>query len=159
MFNIVLVNPQIPQNTGTIGRLCVNTNSSLHIIKPICFEINDKNVKRAGLDYWDKLDIHIWESLDEFLEAHMKQKDRFFFATTKSKKPYFDVKYQKGDFIFFGSESHGLPMDLMQTNFSHAVTIPMGLNGRSLNLSIATGIVLYEAIRQCADPDMLPSLG
>lgn len=159
MFNIVLVNPQIPQNTGTIGRLCVNTNSSLHIIKPICFEINDKNVKRAGLDYWDKLDIHIYESLDEFLKLHTTKKDRFFFATTKSKKPYFDAKFKSGDFIFFGSESHGLPQELMDIKWDNALTIPMGSNGRSLNISIATGIVLYEAIRQCADQDLLPSLG
>ncbi|CAA6807647.1 MAG: tRNA (cytidine(34)-2'-O)-methyltransferase (EC [uncultured Campylobacterales bacterium] len=148
MFNVVLVSPQIPQNTGTIGRLCVNTNSKLHIVKPMCFEINDKNVKRAGLDYWDKLDIEIYENLDEFMSKHGENIDRFFFATTKSKKPYFKASFQKDDYLFFGSESHGLPMELMQKNFDNAITIPMSDNGRSLNISIATGIILYEGIRQ-----------
>ncbi len=148
MFNIVLVHPQIPQNTGSIGRICVNTDSKLHIIKPTCFEINDKSVKRAGLDYWDLLDITIWEDLDEFLDANMQSIDRFFFSTTKSKKPYFDAEFRDGDFIFFGGESTGLPMDLMQKRWENAVNIPMGKNGRSLNLSVAVGIVLYDAIRQ-----------
>lgn len=148
MFNIVLVHPQIPQNTGSIGRICVNTNSRLHIVKPTCFEINDKNVKRAGLDYWHLLDITVWEDLDTFMKAHEKDLDRFFFATTKSKKPYFDAKFKDGDFLFFGGESTGLPMELMQKKWENAVTIPMGKNGRSLNQSVAVGIVLYDAIRQ-----------
>jgi len=148
MFNIVLVHPQIPQNTGSIGRICVNTDSKLHIIKPTCFEINDKNVKRAGLDYWHLLDLQVWESLDEFLEANIDKVDRFFFSTTKSKKPYFEANFKDGDFIFFGGESTGLPMELMQKKWQNAITIPMGKNGRSLNLSVAVGIVLYDAIRQ-----------
>jgi len=148
MFNIVLVHPQIPQNTGSIGRICVNTDSKLHIIKPTCFEINDKNVKRAGLDYWHLLDITVWESLDEFMKANEEKLDRFFFSTTKSKKPYFEASFKDGDFIFFGGESTGLPMELMQKNWQNAITIPMGKNGRSLNLSVAVGIVLYDAIRQ-----------
>ncbi len=148
MFNIVLVHPQIPQNTGSIGRICVNTDSKLHIIKPTCFEINDKNVKRAGLDYWHLLDLQVWESLDEFMEANSQHIDRFFFSTTKSKKPYFKAKFKDGDFIFFGGESTGLPMELMQKSWKNAVTIPMGKSGRSLNLSVSVGIVLYDAIRQ-----------
>ncbi len=148
MFNIVLVHPQIPQNTGSIGRICVNTDSKLHIIKPTCFEINDKNVKRAGLDYWHLLDLQVWESLEEFLEANIDKVDRFFFSTTKSKKPYFEANFKDGDFIFFGGESTGLPMELMQKKWQNAITIPMGKNGRSLNLSVAVGIVLYDAIRQ-----------
>jgi len=148
MFNIVLVHPQIPQNTGSIGRICVNTDSKLHIIKPTCFEINDKNVKRAGLDYWHLLDLEVWENLDEFLEANRDKSDRFFFSTTKSKKPYFEANFLDGDFIFFGGESTGLPMELMQTKWENSITIPMGKNGRSLNLSVAVGIVLYDAIRQ-----------
>ncbi len=148
MFNIVLVNPQIPQNTGTIGRLCVNTDSKLHIIKPISFEISDKSVKRAGLDYWHKLDLEIWENLDEFLNRNEKFIDRFFFATTKSKTPYFKKNYQKGDFLFFGGESTGLPMELMKKKWENAITIPMGKNGRSLNIAISVGIILYEAIKQ-----------
>ena len=151
MFNIVLVNPQIPQNTGSIGRICVNTDTKLHIIKPICFEISDKTVKRAGLDYWEHLDLSIWESLDDFLKANENKIERFFFATTKSKKPYFNAEFKRGDFLFFGGESTGLPMEFMQKNWQNAVTIPMGKNGRSLNLSVAVGIVLYEAIRQNFD--------
>ncbi|MDR1007412.1 MAG: tRNA (cytidine(34)-2'-O)-methyltransferase [Campylobacteraceae bacterium] len=148
MFNVVLLCPQIPQNTGSIGRLCVNTNCKLHIIKPTCFEISDKMVKRAGLDYWKFLDLKIWESLDEFLSVYVKDLKRFFFATTKSEKPYFKARYKKGDFLFFGGESTGLPMEFMKKNWDNAVTIPMGKNGRSLNQAMAVGIVLYDAIRQ-----------
>ena len=148
MFNIVLVHPQIPQNTGSIGRMCVNADCALHIIKPTMFEISDKTVKRAGLDYWPLLDITIWESLEDFLAANEQKIDRFFFATTKTKRPYFEASFQKGDFIFFGGESTGLPMELMQKKWENAITIPMGKNGRSLNLATSAGIILYDAIRQ-----------
>ncbi|MDD4505464.1 MAG: tRNA (cytidine(34)-2'-O)-methyltransferase [Sulfurospirillaceae bacterium] len=148
MFNIVLVHPQIPQNTGSIGRMCVNADCALHIIKPTMFEINDKTVKRAGLDYWPLLEVHIWENLEAFLEANKEHLNRFFFATTKTKKPYFEAKFEKGDFIFFGGESTGLPMELMQMKWENAITIPMGKNGRSLNQATSAGIILYDAIRQ-----------
>lgn len=148
MFNIVLVNPEIPQNTGSIGRICVNTDSRLHIIKPISFDLSEKAVRRAGMDYWKLLDLHVWESLDDFLEAYASKSDRFFFATTKTDQPYFKADFKKGDFFFFGGESKGLPMELMQQKSEHMITIPMGKNGRSLNLSVAVGIVLYDAIRQ-----------
>ncbi len=148
MFNIVLVHPQIPQNTGSIGRMCVNTGAILHIVKPTVFDIDEKAVRRAGLDYWKILNPVIWESLDEFLKQNLTYEDRFFYATTKSNKPYFDVKFKKGDFLFFGGESTGLPKELMQRNFDNAITIPMGKNGRSLNQATSAGIVLYEAIRQ-----------
>ncbi|WP_458701311.1 tRNA (cytidine(34)-2'-O)-methyltransferase [Sulfurospirillum sp. 1307] len=148
MFNIVLVHPQIPQNTGTIGRLCVNSDATLHIIKPTCFDISDKSVKRAGLDYWDLLDLKVWDCLDDFLSSNADKKDRFFFATTKSDKPYFEAKFKKGDFIFFGGESTGLPMELMKIKWENAITIPMGKNGRSLNQAVSVGIILYDAIRQ-----------
>ncbi len=148
MFNIVLVHPQIPQNTGSIGRMCVNANCKLHIIKPTMFEISDKTVKRAGLDYWHLLDLVVWESLEEFLKVHLKDKDRFYFATTKTKRPYFRASFKAGDFLFFGGESTGLPMELMQLHFENAITIPMGKNGRSLNQATAAGIILYDAIRQ-----------
>ncbi|MDR2081490.1 MAG: tRNA (cytidine(34)-2'-O)-methyltransferase [Campylobacteraceae bacterium] len=148
MFNVVLLSPQIPQNTGSIGRLCVNTDCRLHIIKPACFEISDKMVKRAGLDYWKLLDLKVWENLDEFLSIYSENFARFFFTTTKSKKPYFQANYKNGDFLFFGGESTGLPMEFMQKNWDNAITIPMGKNGRSLNQAVAAGIVLYEAIRQ-----------
>ncbi len=146
MFNIVLVNPQIPHNTGAIGRLCVNAGATLHLIKPLGFDISEKAVKRAGLDYWNKLDLVVWENLDDFLrEVDIK---RCFFATTKSKTPYFKKEYQKGDYLIFGSETRGLPEDLLRENLDRAVTIPMTKEGRSLNLAISVGIVTYEAIRQ-----------
>ncbi len=148
MFNIVLVHPQIPQNTGSIGRICVNTDSKLHIIKPIGFDISEKAVRRAGLDYWKLLDLRVWESLEEFYEANQEFQDRFFFSTTKSETPYFCKKFQKGDFLFFGSETSGIPKSFMEKRWENSMTIPMGKNGRSLNLSVSVGIVLYEAIRQ-----------
>jgi len=148
MFNIVLVNPEIPQNTGSIGRICVNTDSRLHIIKPISFDLSEKAVRRAGMDYWKLLDLKVWESLDDFLNSHSDKIDRFFFATTKTDKPYFQAEFQDGDFFFFGAESKGLPTELMAIMPKNKITIPMGKNGRSLNLSVAVGIVLYDAIRQ-----------
>ncbi|MFQ6342023.1 tRNA (cytidine(34)-2'-O)-methyltransferase [Campylobacter sp. VTCC 70190] len=148
MFNIVLVHPRIPQNTGSIGRMCFNAGFKLHIIKPLVFDISQKAVRRAGLDYWDKLDIVIWESLEDFLKANILHKKRFFFATTKSQKAYFDVKFQKEDFLFFGSESYGLPTNLMHLNPENAITIPMKSCGRSLNLATSVGIISYEALRQ-----------
>ncbi|MGB2552580.1 tRNA (cytidine(34)-2'-O)-methyltransferase [Campylobacter sp. MOP51] len=151
MFNIVLVSPQIPQNTGSIGRMCVNANLNLHIIKPTVFDLSEKAVRRAGLDYWKDLKLSVWESLEEFLHANAKFEDRFFYATTKTDRFYFDVKFKEGDFIFFGGESTGLPMQLMQRNFANAITIPMGKLGRSLNLATSAGIITYEAIRQNID--------
>jgi tRNA (cytidine/uridine-2'-O-)-methyltransferase len=146
VFNIVLFNPQIPPNTGNIGRLCVNAGAKLHIVKPIGFDISEKAVKRAGLDYWDKLDLKIWESVDEFLNSF--NTGRFFFATTKTNKPYFDVQYQKGDYIIFGSETKGIDEKILNKYKENCITIPMTREGRSLNLAVSTGIILYEAIRQ-----------
>ncbi|NLY03863.1 MAG: tRNA (cytidine(34)-2'-O)-methyltransferase [Campylobacter sp.] len=148
MFEIVLVHPQIPQNTGAIGRLCVNAKLKLHIIKPTVFSLEEKAVKRAGLDYWKKLNPQIWESLDEFLEVYSDRFDRFFFATTKAKNYYFDAKFRPGDFIFFGGESTGLPTSLMEQNSANMIKIPMCKDGRSLNQAMSVGIVAYEAIRQ-----------
>lgn len=148
MFNIVLVHPQIPQNTGAIGRLCINANLKLHIVKPTTFSLDEKSVRRAGLDYWKKLDPVIWESLDEFLEQNSHLIDKFYFATTKTNKLYYDAKFKKGDFLFFGGESTGLPMELMKLKFENAITIPMGKEGRSLNQAMSVAIVAYEAIRQ-----------
>ena len=151
MFNIVLVHPQIPQNTGSIGRMCVNANLKLHIIKPTVFDISEKAVRRAGLDYWANLDLKIWENWDEFMAANEKFKQRFFFATTKTNKLYYEAKFQPGDFLIFGSEGHGLPLEIMRTNRENCITIPMSSAGRSLNLATSVGIVTYEAIRQNID--------
>jgi tRNA (cytidine/uridine-2'-O-)-methyltransferase len=147
MFHVVLVHPQIPNNTGAIGRLCVNTGASLHLIKPIGFDIDEKAVRRAGLDYWHKIDLHVWENLDAFLAAH-PQRERFFFATTKTDQPYFQMAFEPGDYLFFGSETAGIPTELLQSHPDRCMTIPMTKEGRSLNLAISTGIVLYEAIKQ-----------
>jgi len=151
MFNIVLVSPQIPPNTGNIGRICVNTNSTLHLVKPLGFSIDEKEIKRAGLDYWNRVDLVVWESLDHFLKNNKKFLDRFFFATTKAKKSYFDVEFKSGDFLIFGSETEGLPIDFMRLKWENAIKIPMCKDGRSLNLAVSVGIVLYEAIRQNFD--------
>jgi tRNA (cytidine/uridine-2'-O-)-methyltransferase len=146
VFNIVLFNPQIPPNTGNIGRLCVNAGAKLHIVKPIGFDISEKAVKRAGLDYWDKLDLQVWESTDEFLNG--VDTSKCFFATTKTDRPYFDVEYKPGDYIIFGSETKGIDEDILNKFKNRCVTIPMTKEGRSLNLAVSCGIILYEAIRQ-----------
>jgi tRNA (cytidine/uridine-2'-O-)-methyltransferase len=146
MFNIVLFNPQIPHNTGAIGRLCVNSGAKLHLIKPLGFDIDDKSIKRAGLDYWKKLNPIIWENYEEFFQNIDIQK--CYFSTTKTNKPYFDAKFKKGDYIIFGSETSGIPLEIMKKNQKNMITIPMTKDGRSLNLAISAGIVLYEAIRQ-----------
>jgi len=147
VFNIVLVEPQIPPNTGTIGRLCVNLGATLHLVKPLGFDIDDKAVTRAGLDYWKELDLIVWESFNEFLEVHPIDK-RTHLATTKTDKLYFQAKFQKGDYILFGSETKGLREDILLDNAEQCITIPMGAKGRSLNLGISVGVVTYEALRQ-----------
>ena len=146
MFNIVLLNPQIPPNTGNIGRLCVNAGAKLHIVKPIGFDIGEKAVKRAGLDYWDKLDLTIWENSDEFFNNIDINKCHF--ATTKTNKPYFEAKFNEGDYIIFGSETKGIDEAILNKNKEKCITIPMTKEGRSLNLAVSVGIILYEAIRQ-----------
>ena len=147
MFNLVLLNPQIPNNTGAIGRLCVNAGASLHIIKPIAFDIDEKAVRRAGLDYWHKLDLHVWDSVEEFFEKN-EIVNNVHFATTKTDRPYFEAKFKEGDFIFFGSETAGIDEDILKKYKKQNITIPMTKDGRSLNLAISAGIVLYDAIRQ-----------
>jgi len=149
-FNLVLVHPQIPNNTGAIGRLCVNAGASLHLIKPIGFDIDEKAVRRAGLDYWDKLDLHVWESLDEFFATN-EISNNAHFATTKTERPYFETDFKEGDFIFFGSETAGIPEEVLNKYKERNITIPMTKEGRSLNLAISTGIILYDAIRQTYD--------
>ena len=149
-FNLVLVHPQIPNNTGAIGRLCVNAGASLHLIKPIGFDIDAKAVRRAGLDYWEKLDLYVWESIEDFF-ANNTITDNAYFATTKTKRPYFEAKFKDGDYIFFGSETAGIPLEILEKYKEQTITIPMTKEGRSLNLAISTGIVLYDAIRQTFD--------
>ncbi|MEA3492701.1 MAG: tRNA (cytidine(34)-2'-O)-methyltransferase [Campylobacterota bacterium] len=150
MFNIVLVNPQIPPNTGTIGRLCVNLDATLHLIKPLGFDIDDKAVKRAGLDYWDKLKLIVWDNFEEFLDQHPID-EHTHLATTKTDRLYFDTLFEKDDYILFGSETKGIDERVLLENPSRCITIPMGGAGRSLNLGVSVGIVTYEALRQNYD--------
>jgi tRNA (cytidine/uridine-2'-O-)-methyltransferase len=146
MFNVVLVEPEIPPNTGNVGRLCLATKSTLHLVKPLGFSLDDRQLKRAGLDYWEDVDVKTWDSLDAFVKA--KQTDeRYFFVTTKNKRPYWDVQFRPGDFLIFGRETKGLPESLLAANEPGCITIPM-VGTRSLNLATAVGIVLFEAIRQ-----------
>lgn len=146
-INIVLHEPEIPHNTGAIARTCVLTNSRLHLIKPFGFDLSDKYLKRAGLDYWKYLDLMIYENLDDFFE---KNKDvNFYLATTKTKNIYSDVKFKDGDFIFFGKETAGLPEDLINKYSDRAIRIPMIKDlKRSLNLANSCTVILYEALRQ-----------
>ncbi len=147
MFNIVLVEPKIPQNTGTIGRLCVNLGATLHLVKPLGFDIDDKAVKRAGLDYWKHLDLVVWENFDDFLTAHPIGMHSYM-ATTKTDNLYFDAPFQKGDYILFGSETKGIDEKVLLVHPEQCITIPMGGKGRSLNLGVSVGVVMYDALRK-----------
>lgn len=147
MFNIVFYTPQIPNNTGAIGRVCLNAGAKLHLIKPYGFDIDEKAVRRAGLDYWHKVDVTEWENWDDFYAAN-KEKGRFHFATTKKDTPYFEAKFNLNDFLVFGSETKGLPKEFIDAHDKDCITIPMTKEGRSLNLSVAASIILYEAIKQ-----------
>ena len=146
-MHIVLVEPEIPPNTGNIARLCAGTNTTLHLVKPLGFETNDYHLRRAGLDYWEKVEIKYWDSLAQFLEV-IKDKRRWYLST-KAKQNYTEVKYQLDDYLVFGKETKGLPEDLIFGNPEQAITIPINKEHiRSLNLSSSAAIVLYEALRQ-----------
>lgn len=145
-INIVLVEPEIPQNTGNIARTCAALGATLHLVHPLGFDISEKAVKRAGLDYWDKLNIVEYENLQDF--KNKVKSDKIFLLSTKSKKVYTDVKYEDDCYIVFGPETRGLPEDYILENFENAVRIPMRENIRSLNLSNAVAIVAYEVERQ-----------
>lgn len=145
-FNIVLVKPEIPQNTGNIARTCAVTGSKLHIVKPMGFEITDAKLKRAGLDYWHFLGVKFYENIDEFFEINKDA--RFYYATTKAVNTYADVKFCDGDFILFGKETKGLDEKLLYDNKDYCIRIPMISEARSLNLSNSAAIVVYEALRQ-----------
>ena len=149
-INIVMVEPEIPQNTGNIARSCAATGAKLHLIHPLGFSISEKQVKRAGLDYWDKVEIEEHSSLSSFLSKYPPEKNNMFFLTTKGQKCYSDVNYSNFDeiFLLFGKETKGLPEDLLQKYISDAIRIPMLPSLRSLNLSNSVAIVLYEVLRQ-----------
>ena len=146
MFNVILVEPEIPPNTGNVGRLCLATKSTLHLVKPLGFSMEDRQLKRAGLDYWEDVDVKIWDSLDALITAQRKD-ERYFFVTTKTKRAYWNAEFRPGDFLIFGRETKGLPEGLLRANEPDCITIPMA-DTRSLNLATAVGIVLFEAVRQ-----------
>ncbi len=146
MLNIVLHEPEIPANTGNIGRTCVATGARLHLIEPLGFKIDDKSLKRAGLDYWHKLDVTVYEDYEDFLAKNPGAK--VYMATTKSKQKYTDVSYEEDAYIMFGAESRGIPEEILLGNKETSVRIPMMPGERSLNLSNAVAVVVYEALRQ-----------
>ncbi len=146
MFNIVLVEPEIPQNAGNIARTCAATGTRLHMIRPLGFEVSDKYLKRAGLDYWNLVEIFYYDSFSEFLEKNPNGTKYFF--TTKAQHRHSDVSFQDGDFLVFGKETRGLPEELLLENKETCLRIPMFEKARSLNLSNSVAIALYEALRQ-----------
>ena len=145
-MNIILHQPEIPANTGNIGRTCVATGTSLHLIEPLGFRINEKELKRAGMDYWDRLDVHRYMNFDEFLQKNPGAK--IWMATTKAKQVYSDVEFGPDDFIMFGKESAGIPEEILIEHEQSCIRIPMLDDIRILNLSNSVAIVLYEALRQ-----------
>lgn len=146
MLNIVLHQPEIPANTGNIGRTCCATGTRLHLIRPLGFSINEKALKRAGMDYWDKLDVTVYDDYEDFLQKNPGAK--IYYATTKAPNVYSEVNYEEDCYIMFGKESAGIPEEILVNNEKTCVRIPMNPEIRSLNLSNSVAIVLYEALRQ-----------
>ena len=147
MLNVVLVEPEIPQNAGNIARTCAVTGSVLHMVRPLGFEVSDKYLKRAGLDYWHFVDIRYYDSIEEVMDKYYKG-DNFWFFSTKSKIIHSEAKYKDGDFLVFGKETKGLPEDLLKAHYDECVRIPMMDETRSLNLSNSVCVGVYEALRQ-----------
>ena len=151
-INIVLHEPEIPQNTGNIARTCAVTGARLHLIEPLGFEIDSAKLRRAGLDYWDKLEIFRYPSIEDFFE---KNEGEFFFFTTKSEKNFSEMEYSGNVYLIFGKETKGLPETLIKENLDHAVRIPMKNTLRCLNLSNSAAVAVYEVLRQNSYPDMI----
>lgn len=147
MFNIVLVEPEIPANTGNIARSCLATGAHLHLVQPLGFSLDSRQLKRAGLDYWPEVQVTVWDSL-EALSLSQPKTARSFYLTTKASRPYYQATFLPGDWLVFGRETKGLPEALLTANADRALTIPMTNKTRSLNLAVSVGIVLFEAIRQ-----------
>jgi len=146
VFNVVLIEPEIPPNTGNVGRLCLATQSTLHLVRPFGFSLDHRQLRRAGLDYWDEVPLQIWDSFD-VLQRTQCAETRYFFLTTKAKCTYYSVNFRENDFLVFGRETKGLPHNLLAANANSCITIPMH-GTRSLNLATAVAIVLFEAARQ-----------
>ena len=155
MLNIVLYEPEMPANTGNIGRTCIATGARLHLIEPLGFEINDKQLKRAGLDYWPRLDVTVYSDFEDFDDFKAKNPDAvIYMATTKSKQKYTDVRYPEDAYIMFGPESRGIPEEILLESKETCVRIPMMPGERSLNLSNSVAIMVYEALRQQDFPEL-----
>lgn len=152
-MHVVLYEPEIPQNTGNIARTCAVTGLHLHLIKPLGFSVDDRHLKRAGLDYWHLLDIHYYDSFQELREKYKDQ--TFYYATTKAKKFYTDVTYDSDDFLVFGPETRGLPKELLEANKPYCIRLPMINDARCLNLSNSVAIIVYEALRQQGFPNLV----
>lgn len=147
MFNVVLIEPEIPPNTGNIARLCLATRSRLHLVKPLGFSVDDRRLRRAGMDYWHQVDVQYWKSLAEF-ETATQPPVRRFLLTTKSERRYWDAKFREGDYLVFGRETKGLPEYFLLAHADNCLTIPMAPEARSLNLATAVAVVLFEGVRQ-----------
>ncbi|MBT4763118.1 MAG: tRNA (cytidine(34)-2'-O)-methyltransferase [Bdellovibrionaceae bacterium] len=147
IFNVVLLEPEIPSNTGNIGRTCVGTQSMLHLVKPYAFELTDKRLKRAGLDYWPNLKWQTYENLEELM-SKVPDQSRVFYLTTKTQQTIYDVQFQKGDWLVFGKETKGLPEELLELHKENCLTIPMAGPVRSFNLSNAACVTVFEGVRQ-----------
>lgn len=147
MFNVVLVEPEIPPNTGNVARLCLATGSRLHLVKPLGFSVDDRQLRRAGMDYWHQVDLQYWEDLSAFETATRLPARRFFF-TTKTGRNYWDAEFEPEDYLVFGRETRGLPESLLDAQSESCLTIPMQPGARSLNLATAVAVVLFEAVRQ-----------
>ena len=145
--HVVLVAPEIPPNTGNIGRLCLAAGSTLHLVRPLGFDLDSRSLQRAGLDYWPEVDVRLWDRLSDLEEA-VGPGARFHYLTTKSDRPYWEAAFEADDYLVFGAESRGLPESLLKRHSERCLTIPMQEKARSLNLATAVGIVLYEAVRQ-----------
>lgn len=156
-MHVVMVEPEIPGNTGNVSRLCAANHITLHLVKPLGFSLEDKYLKRAGLDYWDLLDLHVHENFEEVQQQYPNS--RYFYLTTKSDKSYTDIIFREDDMLVFGKETKGLPEDLLKQNADYCFRIPMIDKARSLNLSNAVAIVSYEALRQLGFPGMTGGKG
>lgn len=153
LLNIVLVNPEIPQNTGNISRTCAVTGAALHIVRPTGFEISDRTLKRAGLDYWDKLDVTYYDSYEDFVSKN--EGAEMYFFSSHAERSFAEVEYPEGVYLVFGRESVGLPDDLVRENYARALRIPMLPTLRCLNLSNSVAVAAYEALRQWGFPHMI----
>jgi tRNA (cytidine/uridine-2'-O-)-methyltransferase len=152
MFNLVLVEPEIPPNTGNVARLALATGSTLHLVKPLGFSIDDRHLRRAGMDYWKNVDVKLWENFADF-ELETESDGRRFFFSTKAKRPYWEIQFRAKDYLIFGRETKGLPASLLARQADNAFRIPMHPEARSLNLATAVAIVLFEGIRQLTTID------